>query len=195
MRAAAPGLLIGGLLIGGLLIGSLLIGGMVIGLSACAPAPASGTARPLSARAYARWRLLPPSSVASPGQFSIAGTPATCQAAPTVLNPHLDDTAAAYGDFIVVNPDRLAGRPAAVGHWAYAHECGHLRFGADEARADCAAVEDGVRQGWLTASGLDQVCDYVRPAKPDLRHGRGATRCEAMRACFAAAGAQAQGRP
>jgi hypothetical protein len=159
---------------------------LTIGLAACTPAPKA--APHLSAQAYARWALLPASSVTGPGQFSLAGTPATCRATATVVNPHLDDTAAAYSGFIVVNPGRLAGLAPVVQHWAYAHECGHIRFGADEARADCAAVEDGLVQGWLTPAGLDQVCGYVRPAKSDLRHARGEARCEAMRTCFAAAG-------
>ena len=141
----------------------------------------------MSAETYARWALLPASSVVAPGAFSLAGRPATCEAAPTVLNPHLDDTAAAFGGFIVVNPGRLAHQAPAVQHWAYAHECGHIRFGADEARADCAAVNDGVAQGWLDAAGLDQVCDYIGSAKADLAHGAGAARCRAMRVCLAAA--------
>ncbi len=155
----------------------------LLGLAACAPAPETG--RPLTAQSYAHWSLLPAASVIAPGQFALAGATASCDAAPTVLNPHLDDTAAAYGDFIVVNPGRLTGLAPAVQHWAYAHECGHIRFGADEARADCSAVEDGARQGWLTRSGLDQVCDYIGTTKADLRHDGGAARCRAMRVCFA----------
>jgi hypothetical protein len=164
--------------------------GLLILLGACAPAPSSPTTDHVNARSYARWALLPSSSVIPAGAFSLAGKPATCDAAQTVLNPHLDDTAAAYDGFIVVNLRRLAPLPAGVQLWAYAHECGHIRLGPDEARADCAAVDEGVAKGWLDAPGVDQVCDYIRTADTDLKHGSGAARCQAMRLCYAKAQTQ-----
>ncbi len=164
--------------------GRLGIGGLWL-LAACASSSGSSAATPPDARSYARWALLSSTSIIAPGHFSLAGRQVSCGAAPTVTNPHLDDVAAAFERFIVVNPRRLARLPQAVQLWAYAHECGHIRFGADEARSDSAAVDDGVAQGWLAPSGLDQICDYIKTVRGDSRHGGDDARCRAMRVRFA----------
>ena len=72
-----------------------------------------------------------------------------------------------------------------VKQWIFAHECGHQFRGPDEETADCFAVQRGRRQGWLTTSGLDEICKFISPAKGDSMHFSGSHRCEAMRQCYA----------
>jgi hypothetical protein len=60
----------------------------------------------------------------------------------------------------------------------------HQTVGNDEVKADCVAVQRGRKEGWLTASGLEQVCEFMRPARQDRRHFSGVQRCEFKRRCF-----------
>ena len=118
------------------------------------------------------------------GQLEIDGRRMTCGKYPTVLDPDLHDFAAAPSGFLILNPDRFAGLATPVKLWIYAHECAHQTVGSDEAKADCGAVQRGRREGWLTASGLQQVCDFMRPARADRSHFSGAQRCIQMQECF-----------
>ena len=40
------------------------------------------------------------------------------------------------------------------------------------------------RQGWLTTTGLEEVCRFISPARGDLMHLSGSNRCESMRRCY-----------
>jgi len=66
----------------------------------------------------------------------------------------------------------------------YAHECAHQTVGSDEVKADCVAVQRGRLEGWLTEAGLEQVCEFMRPARQDRQHFNGVQRCGMMRQCF-----------
>ena len=121
------------------------------------------------------------------GQYVLDDRRVDCKSLPTVLNPHLDDYAAASPKFIAVRPDMMAKPPTAVKLWIYYHECGHESIGPDESRADCFAVNHGVRDGWLSKGGLDEVCAFISVAQPDAAHAARPERCQAMRACYASA--------
>jgi hypothetical protein len=120
------------------------------------------------------------------GTLTIDGNKVICGQRPTVMDNTLDDYAAAYPGFLILNPKLLARVPSTVVKlWIHAHECGHQFRGPDEETADCFAVQRGRRQGWLTPQGLEEVCKFMAPAKGDHMHVNGVQRCEAMRVCFA----------
>jgi hypothetical protein len=73
------------------------------------------------------------------------------------------------------------------------HECGHHHVGASELKADCWAVNEGVKAGWLDRPGLDQACRSFGDAPPTPTHPSGARRCANLDRCFAAA-STAQGK-
>jgi hypothetical protein len=128
------------------------------------------------------------------GQYVLAGRHMNCAGRPTILDPGLNDYAAAYPKFIIVNSPLLDKAATPVKLWTYEHECGHVLHGwnlerganqTDTAKADCYGIEKGRREGWLTPKGLDQICAFIKPGQPDLMHRSGSERCAAMRACYA----------
>jgi len=124
------------------------------------------------------------SRIIAPTKLSIDGVRVSCGRRPTVLDNQLDDYGAAYPGFLILNPRLLAKVPTAVKLWIFAHECGHQFRGPDEEAADCFAVQRGRRQGWLTPEGLEQICNFIKPAKGDSMHFSGSYRCESMRRCY-----------
>jgi hypothetical protein len=115
-----------------------------------------------------------------------------------VLNPSLNDIAAAYPGYIILNPDRFRALPKVVRLYAFYHECGHQMRGPSEEAADCYAVEVGRRDGWLDLLGIQAICDFWRPYAGDSVHLPGPERCKLMKRCFEAAansGGQAVARP
>jgi hypothetical protein len=117
------------------------------------------------------------------GQLVLDGHRMTCGSWATVLDPNLNDYAAApYRQFIILNMPYIAKVPTAVKLWIYSHECGHLFGGPDE--NNCFAVRRGRAAGWLDASGLAQVCDFISAARPDSLHVSGPDRGNLMRGCF-----------
>ena len=119
------------------------------------------------------------------GQLELDGHRLTCGQRPTVLDNQLDDYGAAYPGFLILNPKLLAKVSTPVKLWSHAHECGHQFRGPDEETADCFAVQRGRRQKWLTPEGLEEVCQFIAPAKGDSMHFTGSHRCDAMRQCYA----------
>jgi len=120
------------------------------------------------------------------GKLVIDSKPLYCGRRPTVLDSKLDDYGAAFPGFLILNPRLLARVSTPVKLWIYAHECGHQFRGPDEAKADCFAVQRGRRQGWLTSEGVEQVCQFIRPAQGSMMHLTGSQRCELMRHCYRA---------
>jgi hypothetical protein len=120
------------------------------------------------------------------GQLVLDGNSVICGQRVTVLNSKLDDYAAAFPGFLILNPTLLANVSSTpVKLWIYSHECGHQFRGPDEQTADCFAVQRGRREKWLTPQGLEEVCRFISPAKGDSMHFKGPQRCEAMRRCYA----------
>jgi hypothetical protein len=117
-------------------------------------------------------------------RLEIDGRRMTCGRWPTVLDPEQNDFGGALPGFLILNPRLFAGLATPVKLWIYSHECAHQTVGKDEVKADCVAVQRGRREGWLTASGLEQVCEFMRPARGDHSHFTGTQRCALMRQCF-----------
>jgi hypothetical protein len=122
--------------------------------------------------------------IVNSGDLRLDGKKAQCGQRPTVLDSQLDDYGAAYPGFLILNPKLMNKVSTPVKMWIFAHECGHQFRGPDEETADCFAVQRGRRLGWLTPDGLDEVCNFISPAKGDSMHFAGSHRCEQMRKCF-----------
>src|SRR5262245_3138813 len=120
------------------------------------------------------------------GKLRIDGRKLVCGQRPTVIDNNLDDDGAADPGFLILNK-KLLGRAATPGKLRiHAHDSGHQFGGADEAVADCVAVQRGRAAKWLTLEGLEEVCRFIAPANGDSMHFSGSHRCEAMRQCYAA---------
>ncbi len=118
------------------------------------------------------------------GEFKLDGITLYCGTRPTVLDNNLDDYGAAYPGFLIMNIRLLSRVSTPVKLWIYSHECGHQFRGPDEETADCFAVQRGRRQGWLSPGGVEEICQFISPAKGDSMHFSGSHRCEYMRQCF-----------
>mgnify|MGYP001826626273 FL=1 len=156
----------------------------IVSVSLMLIAPPAAAENPPSPEEYVDYvggdaRILPA------GGLKLDGAKQLCGRRPTVLDPNLDDYGAAYPGFLIMNPKLLARVSTPVKKWIYAHECGHQFRGPDEETADCFAVQRGRRYGWLTPQGLDEVCNFISPAKGDMMHLQGSYRCEYLRKCFA----------
>jgi hypothetical protein len=111
------------------------------------------------------------------GKLEIDGRRVTCGQNPTVLDNDINDISAAYPKFTVLNPKRLNQQTTTVKLWAYSVACGFQVRGADQRLADCFAIERGLKEGWLTAKGMNEICAFVGPT----------SRCERLRDCYVAA--------
>ena len=130
------------------------------------------------------------------GQLTLDGHRMICGTYATVLDPNLNDYAAApYRQFIILNMPYVAKVPTAVKLWIYDHECGHKFVGLDENKADCYAIGRGRKEGWLNAAGLEQVCQFISAARSDVLHASGSERCNLMRECFKTASPKAGSAP
>jgi hypothetical protein len=125
------------------------------------------------------------SEVMANGKLSLDGRSFVCGKLPTVLDPLLNDYAAApYRGFIILNPKLIAKVATPVKLWIFHHECAHAMGVRDEIAADCASAQRGRREGWLAPAGVDQVCDFISEGKADVYHAAGPQRCEAIRQCY-----------
>ena len=122
--------------------------------------------------------------IVAPGELAIDGRIVSCGVRPTVIDGNLDDYAAAYPGFLILNPKLMASLKTSVKMWIYSHECGHQFRGPDEVVADCFAVQRGRRTGWLTPTGIEDICAFISPAEGDSTHWHGTYRCELMRKCY-----------
>lgn len=159
---------------------------LVIGLAAvCAQADLlPDLDRPPTAEEYVT-KLGGDAAIVPAGQLKLDNWRVNCGTRPTVFNNKLDDYAAAFPGYLILNPQLIATVATPVKLWIHAHECGHQFRGADEETADCFAVQRGRRQGWLTPDGLELVCSFISKSKGDAVHASGTKRCEYMRTCYA----------
>jgi hypothetical protein len=118
------------------------------------------------------------------GELRIDGARFACGHRPTVIANKLDDYAAAYHGFLILNDERFTRLPMTLKRYVYAHECAHQYVGRGELAADCHAVRQGRREGWLDESGVDTICGFIGQAKASPRHPAGPKRCAYIRACF-----------
>lgn len=121
------------------------------------------------------------------GELRIDGEIFSCGHRPTVMADTLDDYAAAYYGFVIVNKARFSELPLTLKRYVYAHECAHQYVGRGELAADCYAARMGRRAGWLDQAGVDEICGFIGRAKASPRHPPGPKRCAYIRACFSEA--------
>ncbi|MEZ5922973.1 MAG: hypothetical protein R3D57_01165 [Hyphomicrobiaceae bacterium] len=120
------------------------------------------------------------------GELLLANRRMTCGKRPVVVDPNLDDYAAAYPGFLILNPAKIGQVEPVVAWWIFKHECAHQFRGPDEETADCWAVQRGRAEGWLKPEGIEQICTFIRPAEGDSMHFGGSQRCAIVRRCFGA---------
>jgi hypothetical protein len=128
-----------------------------------------------------------PVSLQRDGAITMAGRALKCGAVRNVLDSRLPNLGIASPGLLVMNPRLLTKQPQTVRLFVFYHECGHHHVGGNELKADCWAVGEGVREGWLDRKGLTQVCASFNDAPPTPTHPSGRQRCGNLDRCFAAA--------
>lgn len=121
------------------------------------------------------------------GAFAIGSHQARCGAVRTELDRSLPNLGAAAPSerLLILNP-RLMGRYSdTVQMFVFHHECGHHHVGGSETGADCWAVDRGVREGWLKANDLTDLCQSFGNAPETETHPSGRSRCAKLKQCFA----------
>jgi hypothetical protein len=130
-----------------------------------------------------------PISLQRDGAVTIAGRVLRCRGVRNVLDPRLPNLGVAAPGVLVLNPGLLNRQSEVVRLFVFHHECGHHHVGASELKADCWAVAEGVKGGWLDRGGLTQACRSFGDAPPTPTHPSGSRRCANLDRCFAAASA------
>jgi hypothetical protein len=110
-----------------------------------------------------------------------------CSNVEVVMDRRLPSEGAAAPGVLILNPRMLNEQPAIVRLFVFHHECGHHHVGESELKADCWAVDRGVRDGWLDQRGLKEVCDSFEDAPETSSHPSGRRRCRNIDQCFATA--------
>ena len=133
--------------------------------------------------------LVSPASAQRPERNAIelSGRSVRCDNVEVVIDRRLPSEGAAAPGVLILNPRLLNEQPAIVRLFVFHHECGHHRVGDSELKADCWAVERGVREGWLDQRGLKEVCDSFEDAPETPSHPSGRRRCRNLDQCFATA--------
>lgn len=126
----------------------------------------------------------PKEKTLAPGTLKLAGRTMSCGGTPTLISHTFWDYGGAKKGMIILNPTKLEELTDAARLYVYAHECGHQKFGPKEIKADCYAVERGKREGWLTRSGMTEICSFLEPHRGDWVHPPGPKRCEIMSKCY-----------
>jgi hypothetical protein len=121
--------------------------------------------------------------------IQLAGRQVQCDRVRLRLDGRLNNLGAAAVDerLLLLNHRLLRRYSNTVQLFVFHHECGHHRIGASELRADCWAVNRGLRDGWLDRKGLGQVCVSFGNAPETPTHPSGRRRCANLDRCFATA--------
>ena len=115
---------------------------------------------------------------------TLGGHKLQCNNAQIMVDRTLPSEGGAGDDFVILNPDMLKNQPETVRIFVFKHECGHLTVGDSELKADCFAVQQGVREHWLDRKGLDQVCQSFDGAPETDTHPSAARRCHNLDQCY-----------
>ena len=126
-----------------------------------------------------------PISLQKDGAVAVAGRSLRCPNTRAVFDPRLPNLGLAARGVVVLNPRLLNRQSDTVRLFVFHHECGHHHVGGSETGADCWAVKQGVRQGWLDRQRLAQVCRSFGNAPETSTHPSGASRCASLDQCFA----------
>jgi hypothetical protein len=121
------------------------------------------------------------------GAIELSGRKVRCDNVEIVMDRRLPSEGAAAPGVLILNPRMLNEQPATVRLFVFHHECGHHHVGDNELKADCWAVQRGVRDGWLDQRGLKEVCDSFEDAPETSSHPSGRRRCRNIDQCFATA--------
>jgi hypothetical protein len=121
------------------------------------------------------------------GGMELSGRRVHCDNVDVIMDRRLPSEGAAAPGVLMLNPRMLNEQPPIVRLFVFHHECGHHHIGASELKADCWAVTEGVKQGWLDRVGLAEACRSFGDAPPTPTHPSGAKRCANLDRCFAAA--------
>ncbi len=127
--------------------------------------------------------------------IQLSGRTVRCKSVRILTDSHLPSEGAAAPGQLILNPRLLSEQPPAVRLFVFHHECGHHQVGESELGADCWAAEQGVRDGWLDAKGLSQVCQSFEDAPATPTHPSGRRRCLNLDRCFAKAAAALAAKP
>jgi len=132
---------------------------------------------------------LAPASAQRPASdgIQLAGRTVRCGSVRIVSDRHIPSEGAAAPGVLILNPGMLNAQPPVVRLFVFHHECGHHTVGESELKADCWAVQQGVRDGWLDAKGLSSVCQSFEDAPETPTHPSGRRRCRNLDQCFATA--------
>lgn len=133
------------------------------------------------------WPSASVSAQSEKGSYTLAGRKVRCEDVRIVLDHSLPSEGGALDGTLILNPRMLNEQPETVRLFVFHHECGHTKVGDSELKADCWAVERGVRDGWLDKKGLTQVCDSFEGAPETSTHPSAARRCRNLDQCFATA--------
>jgi hypothetical protein len=130
-----------------------------------------------------------PARVVRGGGVEVAGREVKCANVQTRLDRRLPNLGAASPEarIMILNPTLLRRYSETVQLFVFHHECGHHQVGQSELGADCWAVGQGVRDGWLDRNGLVDVCRSFNNAPPTPTHPSGQRRCANIDKCFAKA--------
>ena len=164
---------------------------LVVSLDSLLPPSPVGAKRKLASRDSDLARLSSPIALRRNGELLIADRALRCGRVRNVLDPALPTPGSAPPGVVVLNPYLLDRQPDAVRLFVFHHECGHHNVGASELEADCWAVNEGIRQGWLDHQAIEQVCEDFGNRPASATHPSGARRCASLRQCFANATAAA----
>jgi hypothetical protein len=126
-----------------------------------------------------------PISLQKDGALAVAGRSLRCPNTRAVLDVRLPNLGLAARGVVVFNPRLLNRQTDTVRLFVFHHECGHHHVGGSETGADCWAVKQGVRQGWLDRQGLSEVCRSFGNAPETPTHPSAARRCASLDQCFA----------
>ncbi len=171
--------------------GVLVALSLVVSLDSLLPPSPVDAKRKLVSRDSDLARQSPPIALQQNGELLIADRALRCGRMRNVLDPGLPTLGSAPPGVVVLNPHLLNRQPDAVRLFVFHHECGHHYVGASELGADCWAVNQGLRQGWLDHQAVEQVCRDFGNHPASATHPSGARRCASLRQCFANATAAA----
>ena len=121
------------------------------------------------------------------GTLLIAGRALRCGTNRHVLDRGLPNLGLAAPGVLVFNPRELNRMSDTVRLFVYHHECGHQNVGGSELGADCWAVTQGVRDGWLGREGLTPICRSFGNGPATSTHPSGVSRCANLNRCFTTA--------
>jgi hypothetical protein len=169
------------------------VGGLAAMLCVCVTVDGSSTG--LAATSEAKLQSatpapapkLPAIAKQKDGTLLIAGRSLRCGDNRHVLDRGLPNLGLAAPGVLVLNPRELNRLSDTVRLFVYHHECGHHKVGGSELGADCWAVKQGVRDGWLTRDGLGPICRSFGDGPATSTHPSGATRCASLNRCFTTA--------